>query len=220
MKTYEFDSKIKKVGRFGANVSDDQIKNETMFFNCDLHFAWKNGGDITRSFIKSLPRDWVNDDVVIDTRVHMLMPNWYPCIAGFHHDDIHRPNNGQPDYDNMKYKSEHILGIVNAGICPTHFALGKSKFNKVDPASGLNIYQVWHDDVVKKLEEGELELVQAEDRTLYEFDWQTWHTGTGAVGTGWRWFGRVSRKTDRVDNITNEIRRQVQVYQDNLTEGW
>ena len=52
------------------------------------------------------------------------------------------------------------------------------------------------------------------------FDWQTFHAGVKAVAGGWRWFGRVSRNTDRTKNITNEIRVNAQVYLDFLTEGW
>lgn len=218
---YTFDSKIEVVGNFAHYVDNKDIKNETMFFNCDLNFAYENGQTITRSFIDSLPKEWQTDDVVFDSRVHMLMKDWYPCIAGYHHDDVPRTllTNGQPDYDNMAYKSEHILGIVNAEVAPTHFALGKTKFYKIDSVTG-NVYKAWDKEVCKQLEEGHLELKKAEDRTLYKFDWQTWHTGSAAIGSGWRWFGRVSRNTDRTKKITNEIRRQTQVYMDNLTEGW
>ena len=40
------------------------------------------------------------------------------------------------------------------------------------------------------------------------------------VRNGWRWFGRVSRNTDRVKNITNEIRVNAQVYLEFPMEGW
>lgn len=222
MTIYEFESKIDVVGAFALAVDNSAIKNETMFFNCDLKFAYENGNEITRSFIDSLPDDWKTDDVVFDSRVHMLMKGWYPCIAGYHHDDVPRTQkeHGQPDYDDMAYKSEHIMGMVNADVAPTHFALGTSKFYKIDSLSGVNVYKSWHNEVMKQLEEGHLKLFKASDRILYKFDWQTWHTGSSAVGNGWRWFGRVSRNTERTKNITNEIRRQTQVYQDNLTEGW
>lgn len=217
MSIYTFDSKIKDVGNFAHFVNNDQIKNETMFFNCDLDFAYKHGNAITRSFIDALPIEWQQENVVFDSRVHMLMKDWYPCIPGFHHDDVYRPNNAQPDYDNLKYKSSHIMGMVNADVCPTQFAIGTSDFEKVDEG---NIYKVWHDVVVEQLKDGTLQSEKAKDRTLYEFDWQSWHTGTNAVSNGWRWFGRVSKNTDRTKHITNEIRRQAQVYMSNLTEGW
>ena len=113
---------LKNLGSFATEVDNASIKNEPMFFNSDLKFAYEKGGDITKSFIDNLPDDW-KDNVVFDSRVHMLMPNWYPAIPGWHHDDIPRPTTtlGQPDYDNPSYQSEHIMGLVNADICPTQF---------------------------------------------------------------------------------------------------
>lgn len=216
--TYKFDSQIKERGTFALDLDNAIIKNETMFFNSDLDFAYKHGNEITRSFIDALPDDWKSCDTVFDSRVHMLMPNWIPCIYGIHHDDVPRPNGGQPDYDNQAYHAEHLMGCVNADVCPTQFYIGESVFEKV--TNGKNVYSVWHDEVGKKVDSGELLAVDAKDRTLIQFDWQTWHTGTLAKNNGWRWFGRLSRNTGRTKGITNEIRRQTQVYMQNLTDGW
>lgn len=223
-----FNSKASIVGGFARRIDNDKIKNEPMFFNCDLEFAFNNGGPITRSFIMNLPDEWQNDGrMVFDSRIHMLMPGWYPAIPGFHHDDVPRPpipvgqhflTAGQPDYDNPRYLSEHIIGLVNADVCPTNFALGESTFSEVP--EGETVYRQWHPEVVQKLKDGELTSFSAPDRTLVEFDWQTWHTGTKCVSNGWRWFGRVSRNTDRVKKITNEIRVNAQVYLEFPMEGW
>jgi hypothetical protein len=222
-----FDSQARAVGSFAGRIDNDKIKNETMFFNCDLGFAFENGGPITRSFIMNLPDDWNNDQVVIDTRIHMLMPGWYPAIPGYHHDDVPRPDipagqhfltAGQPDYDNPRYLSEHIIGLVNADVCPTHFATGRATFSEVP--EGKTIYKHWHPEVLRHIEEGTLKQWEAPDRTLLQFDHATWHTGSKAVKNGWRWFGRVSRNTDRVKKITNEIRVNAQVYLEFPMEGW
>ncbi|QOI66611.1 hypothetical protein [Erwinia phage FBB1] len=221
-----FNSQFKNVGQFATEVKNDQIKDEPMFFNCDLEFAFEKGGPITRSFIDNLPYDWW-EDVVFDSRVHMLMPGWYPAIPGFHHDDVPRPDipvgqhfitAGQPDYDNPRYRSEHILGLVNASVCPTHFAVGEAEFNAVP--DGELIYRQWHKEVLEHLAKGTLKQVEAEDRKLVKFDCDTWHTGSQAVKNGWRWFGRVSRNTDRVKKISNEIRVNAQVYLEFPMEGW
>lgn len=222
-----FDSQARAVGSFAGRISNDKIKNETMFFNCDLAFAFDNGGPITRSFIMNLPDDWNNDQVVIDTRIHMLMPGWYPAIPGYHHDDVPRPDipagqhfltAGQPDYDTPRYLSEHIIGLVNADVCPTHFATGRATFSEVP--EGKTIYKHWHPEVLRHIEDGNLKQWEAPDRTLLQFNHATWHTGSKAVKNGWRWFGRVSRNTDRVKKITNEIRVNAQVYLEFPMEGW
>lgn len=211
---YSFDSQIKYMGSFESSYSIDIIKNEPMFFNCSVDFAFKNGGPITQNFIRSIPDGWNN--AVVDSRVHMLMPGWFPCIPGYHHDDVARGLDGQPDYDNLKYKSEHLLGLVNADVCPTEFAIGQCSMPKVE---GI-VYKNWHQEVVKLLESNQLQKIYAESGKVIYFDWETFHTGTSAIKNGWRWFIRLSRNTDRVNHITNEIRRQVQVYLEFPMEGW
>lgn len=220
-----FNSQFQAVGGFARGIKNDAIKNEPMFFNSDLDFAWDKGGAITRSFIMNLPEGW--SDAVFDSRVHMLMPGWYPAIPGFHHDDVPRPDipvgqhfitAGQPDYDNPRYKSEHILGLVNADVCPTHFLVGEAEFKEVP--DGELIYRQWHKEALAHIEAGTLKQWEAPDRTLLKFDWQTWHTGSKAVSHGWRWFGRVSRNTDRTKKISNEIRVNAQVYLEFPMEGW
>lgn len=197
-----------------------------MFFNADYEYAFMNGGPITRSFLAALPKGW-RKDVVFDSRVHMLMPGWYPAIPGFHHDDVPRPEipvgqhfitAGQPDYNTPRYRSEHIIGLVNGEICPTVFALGNCTMPAVE--EGDLVYRKWHLEVEALLERGEMEQLEAPSNQLIFFDCDTFHTGIKARDNGWRWFGRISRNTDRVKNITNEIRKQVQVYLEFPMEGW
>ena len=219
MKTQRlFKSNVQRLRPFATNLTNDMIKHETMFFNCDLKFAYKNGGAITKSFIENLPSNWLLDDVVFDSRVHMLMKDWYPCIPGWHHDDVPRTNGGQPDYENQSYFSEHILGVVNSDICPTKFALGDAYMPPVE--DGEIVYEKWHNVVESEIREGVLRSVDVYDRTLIYFDCNTFHTGQKALADGWRWFGRVSKNTDRVKKITNEIRVNAQVYLEFPTKGW
>ena len=95
----QFISTYLKRGDFFCNFPTEVIKNEPMFFNCDLAYAFKHGGEITKTFIAGLPEDWISYNPVLDSRVHMLMKNWYPCIPGYHHDDVPRSTStGQPNY--------------------------------------------------------------------------------------------------------------------------
>ena len=199
-----------------------------MFFNASCAFAWDHGGPITRTFLDGVAQvpGWIKDSV-IDTRVHMLMPGWYPAIPGYHHDDVPRPPieagrhfalAGQPDYDTPRYFAEHLTGLVNAEIAPTEFALGDCVMPRVE--ADRKIYNAWHFEVERLLRAKQLRRWSIGSGALVHFDWQTFHTGTRAVRDGWRWFGRISRYTDRVKTRTNEIRRQVQVYLEAPMEGW
>lgn len=221
-----FKSEILDVGPFEADWPETAVKGEPMFFNAHPEWAAANGGPITKAFVLALPASYRMYGV-LDTRVHMLMPGWYPAIPGFHHDDVPRPpiptgqhfiTAGQPDYDNPRYKSQHIMGLVNADLCPTLFALGKCTMPAI-PEGGL-IYRAWHQEVQKLLADGRLSPWECPNGRLIWFDWQSFHTGQKCRKGGWRWFGRVSLFTDRTRKITNEIRQQVQVYLEFPMEGW
>jgi hypothetical protein len=215
---YYFQSDIQVRGSFPANFSDEELKNEPMFFNCDLNFCLKNGGPITRSFLENMPGDWKKCHPVIDSRVHMLMSGWCPAIPGFHHDDVPRNTpTGQPNYDNLDYYSQHLTGVVNADVAPTLFALGRHTLPKIE--SGV-IYREWHPSVLEQLQNKILIPYEIKSGEYIQFDWQSMHTAQKAVKNGWRWFIRLSRKTERQFTVTNEIRRQVQVYLENPTDGW
>lgn len=203
---------------FGARLkkyTQEQVKNEPMLFNCDVPHAFELGGPIIRDFICNLSPDFQQRGV-IDTRVHMLMPGWYPCIPGWHHDDVPRSTpTGQPNYQNPEYFAKHCLALVNAEIAPTEFLLGDIEVPEPD-ISGTVYYQ-W-DNYLEHMGKQQGSRIKAEDRQLIYFDAATFHRGVQAQSTGWRWFGRVSIDTAR--KATNEIRRQVQVYMAVPNAGW
>lgn len=231
------DSKI----RFGAKVDFGEvdranIKNEVMLFNNDFGHAYNADvlhgipNVITREALDHLDPDWHgSQNLVIDSRVHMLMKNWYPCIPGYHHDDVPRTrSDGQPNYHD-ELRSEHAILLLNAHMAPTEFAVGEFNFNTVP--LGETVYKEWHKVVVDQLRLGQLDLIKAPDAQWVYFDDRTWHQGVGSnVEFGWRFFIRVSRYYRMIDGEkvygprgnprTNEVRRQVQVYMDDLNQGW
>lgn len=213
-----FKSQVCNRGSFDSNWPIDVVKNEPMLFNCDMQHAYQMGGAITRVFLEGLPSDWKTSDVVVDSRVHMLMPGWFPCIPGWHHDDVPRGGSeNQPIYQDPPYESQHIMGLVNGEICPTRFVIGELDLSI--PQSGV-IYKQWHPLVQSAVDQGTVGTMDANSGVYYQFDHNAFHCGTSAVAGGWRWFVRVSRNTDRVKCVTNEIRKQVQVYLPHPMEGW
>jgi hypothetical protein len=207
------------------NFTENEVKNEPMLWQCDVKTAWELGGPITKAFIAAMLEDSsrymfpnINyDNVIIDSRVHMLMKGWYSCIPGFHHDLVPRTrSDSQPNYTNPAYHAKHCMMLINGDICPTEFAIGKATFN--DVPIGQKYYKEWHKEVVEKLKSGELRQMLAPSNSLIFFDWQTWHQGTAAVGNGWRFFIRASWNHN--EKPKNELRRQCQVYLSPLEEGW
>ena len=214
----QFDSQV-RCGPYIQDRPESVIKNETMFFRSSLVFAASQpSNELTQNFIDQLPSDWHTDDVILDSRVHMLMPGWWPCIPGWHLDDVPRTRcDGQPDHVNPIYRAEHAMAIV--GNCSvTEFATGHCEL--YEPGLGQIIYKEWNvriDDLVRT---GALHKHTVEPARILFFDWQSFHRGSKAIATNsrWRWFCRVSRCTQL--DARNEVRRQVNVYMENPTEGW
>lgn len=105
------------MGDYLPTFTDNEVKNEPMLFSCDRDASIALGGPITKAFLDSLYPEFLNHpDFILDTRVHMLMPGWFPCIPGYHHDDVPRNNtNGQPNYDNVDIKfngGNPLYGVV------------------------------------------------------------------------------------------------------------
>lgn len=224
-KLVDFDSQLS----YGAKLKEfpqEIVKNEPMFFNASIDYAMKNGGPITKDFLDNVCRELAGSFglPIFDSRVHMLMKDWYPCIPGFHHDDVPRLRaDKQPWYPEIDgpapegyYFAHHAMAMYGDDICRTEFAIGTDTFSSFLP--GETAYKLWHPQVVSSLQEGTLTRVAAPMHQIIYFDARTWHQGTRSVGNGWRWFGRLSWNTGR--KATNEVRRQVQVYLEFPMEGW
>lgn len=209
-----FESRLVEDGQL-PDFGEAAVKNEPMLFNCSAAAAARLGGPITKAWL-ALLRPEFRARAVVDTRVHMLMPGWYPCIPGWHHDDVPRSTaTGQPNYASPEYKARHCCALLNAGLAPTEFLVGTVDVPEPDPARA--VYKDW-DDYLEGPGAGQGRRVSAPDRALIYFDADTFHRGTAAVGTGWRWFGRASVDTGR--RPTDEVRRQVQIYMGVVNAGW
>src|SRR6185436_5216061 len=80
---------------------------------------------------------------IIDSRSHMfVVQGSYPCIPGFHHDDVIRSrSDGQPDYSNENNRAEHCMALINGNIAPTQFLLGEFVLPYVP--EGKKVYKTW-----------------------------------------------------------------------------
>ena len=211
-----FSSHLATAGEMKGMYTADDIENEPMLFSFDREQAERQSGPMTLDFLRSMPDDWQNSEIIIDSRSHMLMKGFYPAIPGWHLDDVPRTRqDGQPDHINPEYKSEHIMAVY--GNCAmTEFAVGS--ISLADPPLGTTIYGEWSPLIDKAVSERRMSLITAQIGCLYEFNWQTWHRAVAAERAGWRWFIRASRNTSR--KPVNKIRKQVNVYLPNVDMGW
>jgi len=152
-----------------------------------------------------VPEDF--DKIIIDTRTHMLKPGWYPCIPGWHLDEVQRDENDNLDWENDKRK-DHFLFIIDEGTGSlTEFAEG-DYYNRISNYTELN-------EVIKNEEP---DTFTAEAGRIYHFTNRDAHRGMPATGSGWRYFFRATIGTQR--EFRNEIRTQTQVYIPATDVGW
>lgn len=216
-----FESEIVRHERVDVGSLRSDVKNESMFFGASVAFIRASvNAPITQAVLDTALPILGHENhrhVVVDTRVHMLMRGWYPCIPGWHHDDVARTrSDGQPNYDEQPYFSRHVMLVLNSAVAPTEFAVGRHELPEVP--LGQKVYQSWHPLIEQQLQSGVLRRESAADGELVAFDWQTMHRGTAAVMGGWRYFFRASV---RIPRHRNEVRRQVQVYMPaDINQGW
>jgi hypothetical protein len=222
---------LKQNERFRFSATADQIKAETMLFSASPQFAMDNGGAITRGAVDFLMNSMAafghNSAVVIDTRVHMLMPGMLPAIGGWHCDAIPRGQDGQTDFsrksiiDNIR----HYLLVVDAGTgSVTEFLdeddlYQKSILDLKVPEGEINTWGFHSRSIDAFLKAGMTKAKRVESGKLYEFAAHDYHRAIPATGSGWRYFLRASVNT-LTRGPLNEIRNQVQVYLPSEHLGW
>jgi hypothetical protein len=214
-----FNPKVEIVGKV-PEFKIGEVMSEPMLFSADLDFAFSEGGTLTKSFIKNLPSDYLREKVVIDSKVVMLKKGWFPCIPGWHLDEIPQtcPNNpGQPNLKTPEYTAEHIMCLVGDEISNTLFV--NSPIELDVPTTGT-IWVELDRQINKKLSRGSetINVFRVPMNTLVKFDHESFHKGQRANGDGWRWFIRATKGSNR--QPINKIRTQVQVYIESENTGW
>lgn len=204
-----------------SSASARKIENEPMLFNADREFADRNGGPILKDLLIQvsplIPRD---APLSIDTRSHMLMRGWYPAIPGWHHDDVDRGENGQPDYDGDWLHENRIMICValDADDAPTG-----SLTEWVDEPVNLRwplpddepVYRYWD----QQIDQEGFRTHTYPSGTIIRFTQESLHRAVPAAGSGWRWFCRITvNPGPRPD--APKVRKQTQVYLPTINKGW
>lgn len=146
-------------------------------------------------------------NIIVDTKLHMLKPTWYPCIPGWHLDEVHRDPNGKLDWKNDK-KKDHYLYIIDEGTGSMTEFVKKDYYDNINDFTELN----------KVIEKEKPKTFVVKNKTLYHFTNRSAHRGMPATGSGWRYFFRATIGSQR--EFKNEIRTQTQVYIPEVNVGW
>ncbi|MEY8748961.1 hypothetical protein [Alkalicoccobacillus gibsonii] len=222
-RNYEYD--------FGGTIeqpSQELIKNTLGLHNASLDDALKYGGELTRAAIGAMDLSFTKKHIIVDTKIHMLIPNMCPAIVGWHTDGVPRGNSLDPTakqlpnihaQEEMESPIFHLL--VTGDSCLTKFINDPEIDLDVPDEPSTDLYKMINEQVNEKLEKGELSTFTAPSCTAIKWDWWELHTGVPATKHEWRFLIRVTEsdiqepKTD----LRDIIRTQQQGYLP-MNYGW
>lgn len=220
--TYTFTPKISWGEPDEARWSQEEIANETMLFGADTDFALRHGGPITQHVLSLIDLDVLHlapepGYVVIDSRVHMLMPGQYPAIPGWHCDGIERANYvAQPDMTKLDNGRIHFTYHTSAGPHGFERPVSSTCFLTYPCTLEVNPERVWASVSEELSRLPVLGVGNSQDGQLMRFNSMTLHRASPAEARGWRYWFRASQYHTPPKN---QIRKQVQVYT-TLHGGW
>lgn len=217
-----------KIGRSIEQPTVAEIQNTFGLWNASLDDALKYGGDLTKAAIGAMDLKFDRKYIVVDTKIHMLMPNFSPAIGGWHNDGVPRgaalnpqaklPPNIQSQ-EEMSDTRFHLL-VTGTG-CLTRFIKGNDIELEVPDVPDSKLYRMIHEQCTEGVANGTLEDYEVPSCTAVEFDWWDLHTGTVAKQHEWRYLIRVT-ETDHQPpqtDLRKIIRTQQNVYLP-ATLGW
>ncbi|QSM04708.1 hypothetical protein PROPHIGD54-2_130 [Mycobacterium phage prophiGD54-2] len=180
------------------------------------------GGPLLRQLLQSAPIVGDHKHILVDTKVSMLMPGWWPAIPGWHTDGVPRysvtdktvtpANWGMPSLPLQNdrslegyYPRYHTLHVGND--CPTVFI------------DGLMHLPIEHDDDEQMYSEmtrridgcTTLRKLVAQEAVWHSWDWWNIHQASQATERGWRLLIRIT-ESDQPPADSDFIRSQNQVY--------
>jgi hypothetical protein len=207
------DENTSVVAKIDTNVN---VRDLTQFYRSSGEFAFAHGGKFFRDLLPMLDLSG-GRFISIDSRVHMLMPGWYPCIPGWHCDDFYRPE-GQPALDSL-LPIKHYCVVLGAHVSTTEFL-----WQPVELPTPVEIYDACgsnhplYGHYNEMIEERQFKTRRLSSGEVLRFSGLDFHRGLPAESSGWRAFIRVTVSNHREPK--NEIRHQTQVYLTEPFKGW
>ena len=218
--------------RFGERIerpSAELVANTLGLVNASVEDAVRYGGDLTRAALSVLPITNSRKYVVVDTKVHMLMPGFMPAIPGWHTDGVPRGPDGDPlakaapDLDaqsqlTMEGRGTRFAMLVTGVGCRTEFVGTRLDLEPDDTWKTPHLYA----GLSEQVERLAPPITTAPECGAVLFDWWDIHRGVAAKAHEWRFFIRVT-ESDLVapwSDLRRVIRTQQQVYVPSDRYGW
>lgn len=197
------------------------VKNTLGLWNASIDMALKYGGELTRAAIGAMNIRGDRKYIIVDTKIHMLMPDMCPAIPSWHTDGVPRGKGLNPgakeepnifSQEDMRPPRFHLL--VTGGGCLTEF-LNEPIVLQVPDEPSTKLYQEVDKQVSQHVKDTNGRTVLTiPSCQVVEFDWWDIHRGVWATKHEWRFLIRVT-ETDYLapqTDLSKVIRTQQQVY--------
>lgn len=208
-----------KLGKKINQPTQEEVKSTPSLWNASLDDALKYGGDLTREAIGAMNLRHDRKHIVVDTKVSMLLPGFYPAIPGWHTDGVPRgsklkpESKGTPNIHAQEMLSDTRFHLIVTGSgCLTKFCKQKDVELDINRLPDFGLYKSITNQMKEK--ESALDIVEAPSCTAVEFDWWELHTAQQAKKPEWRFLIRVTETdhTEPQSDLRQIIRTQQQVY--------
>lgn len=198
-----------------------ELKTTFSLWNASYDDAVRYGGDITREALRAMNIRHDRKNVIVDTKIHMLIKGMSAAIPGWHTDGVPRDANKNPggtdkpdtfaQEGDTRFNRYHLL--VSGQGCLTKYINRPIEVPIPDEPS-YDVYNVMSSFITKKVEEDPSIVMEAPSCQVVEFDWWDIHTGVIAAKNEWRYLIRVSESDyyEPRSNLREVIRLQTQVY--------
>lgn len=208
------------IGKSMEQPDSNEIKSTFGLWNASLDDAIKFGGNVTRQALQAINLRHDRKNIIVDTKIHMLMPGFSPAILGYHNDGSPRDQNKNPqgksvpslqDQENEeRYNRYHI--IVTGSGCLTQFLPEPLELDLKD--KDYSLYAEMSNKVQSLVKENKINLFEIPSCQTVEFDWWNIHTGVIATKHEWRYLIRVCESDfyEPQKDLRKVIRMQSQVY--------
>lgn len=216
------------LGRSIPTPSQDQIEEIPNIRQASVEDAIEHGGPVLAATLSAMNLRGDRRHIIVDTKVHLLMPGWIPAIPGWHTDGVPRgaqmdpAGKGEPNLAAQadgRVTSPRYHLLVTGEHCPTRFLSGPINLD-IPLDVGADLYKVMTAQVGAAVAAGHPTFTTP-DSTVVEWDWWNVHTAQQASGRGWRLLVRVT-ETDHIPPRVDPrdfIRRQSMVFAP-LDFGW
>lgn len=190
-----------------------EVKNTPGLFNASLEDALVYGGDLTRAALSAMKLRGDRKYILVDVKVHMLMPGMYPAIPGWHTDGVPRVD-GKPDiFKQNRQRSPLFHLLVTGEGCLTDFASGPIELEVPDQPDS-KLYEMVSEQMFAYTDSGDVMVERIPSCEVVEWDWWALHTAVPATKREWRYLIRVTETDYRPPktDLRDVLKRQEQVY--------